>query len=389
MSTTTKPEESQALRLSKNKRPIGRLNKLFCVCSCVVILLSIFIIPASAADNSVSSFLFYDDGSVYMEPGYDYYVINEYKSNSTTYYYLSYHTASEIEDYTVTKINASENLKISMSRKLWYYRFDTAADLFSFLRFNGTTCDTSSLAKRMESDNEYFYVKRSGIIMTNCSSLKTKFTDAGYPCDFTYYAYFNDTNSKQYILCFVTMSDSSSPVAVFSPSVPTYNSETQELTCSDTMYFFYANTLEGAIDFLVEENGHDLTSIKKGTSLGNVTEFVASSCSIVDTATNSVCFPTTRLEDLLGDSVGDSNGDSGSDNDNEHGGSGGSFGDDTSDDGFIKRFREFKSTLESLIDSLPSFFSWLPENFQSQLNGALITFAGLVVAMIVLKAIHG
>ena len=308
-----------------------------------------------------------------MEPGYDYYVINQYNSN----YYLSYHTAEEIESYTVSIYNSS-NLKVSMSRKLWYYMFNSMADLLSFLRFNSSTCDVSSLSTKKDSDNEYFYVKRSGVIMTNCPSLKTKFSDAGYAPDESYYAYFHNTDSKKYVLCFVTVSGVDSPVAVFAKAIPTYDSSTQELRCDSGMYGFWSDTIDGALNFLKNEDGSALTKIDYGMILPNVTSFVASNCDIIDTSSGLVFF---HAKDLDGNDIGDLDINNMNPDDlavKDH-----------LEPGMISRLLGVANDIIQGITAIPILFGWLPSGFSIAINSILVVFVVLLIVLIVLKIIHG
>lgn len=367
-------EKSQELRRNRTRlRPFGYFKKIFCIVACLILVFSLFTIPAFAADSSVSSFLFYADDDVYMEPGYDYYVINQYSGS----YYLSYHTADEIANYTITSHN-STYLKVNMSRKLWYYMFDSMADLLSFLRFNSETCNASSLATRKESANEYFYVQRTGVIMTNCPSLKVKFSDAGYAVDGSYYAYFNNVDAKHYVLCFVTVSNSEYPLAIFVNSIPQYNSSTQVLSSTTPMYIFRADTVEGCLKFFKDEDGSDLLEIAKGTELNNVTSFVASSCDIIDLYTGQVFF---HAKDFDGKEIGNL-----------------TINNLNSEDlhastalsvDMIDSLLAFGDNILASIAAIPHLFDWLPSGFAVAINSILITFGILLVALIALKIIHG
>lgn len=309
-----------------------------------------------------------------MPDGYDSYLVYQYSS----YYCLLYFNDADVSNFSLTAGSTAKLYTTTEYRS--FYKFDTMADLLSWLRFNSSTCDVSALLSDYRTtSNDYLMIKTGGPILTNSSSMKTLLSNAGYAPDESYYAYFHNVDSKHYVLCFVTISGADSPIAVFANNIPAYDSSTKKLTCPNgTMYGFYADTLDDCINFLKNEDGSKLTKIEKGVQLLNVTSFVASSCDIMDTSTGLVYF---HAKDLDGNDIGDMN-----------------VSDLNPDDlavkdhlepGMISRLLGVANDIIQGITAIPLLFGWLPSGFSIAINSILVIFVVLLIVLIVLKIIHG
>ena len=377
MSTMTKPERSQASRLNDFPRPIRRIRKILSFVACLILIFSLFVTPASAADSSVSSFIFYPNTDIYFPPeksNCDSYVVCH---NNSGLFYLIYFNDADVGDSFTAKTYGTSYYEFHFPAGTTYYTFSDAASCFSFLRFGSETCDVESLAT-YTAGSDYIRAKNSGLFFTNSSSLKTNYLDKGPGADESYYAYFNNIDSKQYVLCICTVEGIEDPVAIFTNSIPFFNSYSKTLSCSENMFFFHGNSEEDCINFFKHEDGSGLNKIDKGTSLSNVTAFLASSCNIVDTATGQVCFPSTNLGQIV---------------------EGGMSTDEITADGIHSSDKLSKSMIQDLLDlfdsiveaikSIPSLFDWLPDSFRVAIYSTLITFCVILVVFLVLKIIHG
>lgn len=374
----TKTEKSQESRQNKKRlRPFGRSRKIFSVVACLILIFSLFTIPVSAADNSISSFLFYPNASFYSPDGFDSYVVF---NDMNSAFYIVYFNNSDVGSTVTAKTYGTAYYEFTFPVGSKYYKFNDAASCFSFLRYGSSTCDVSSLATSVDNTNGFVRGVKNGVFLTNSSSMKTKYLTAngGPGFDESYYAYFNNVDSKQFILCFVTVSGLDSPVAIFTNIVPVYNSKTLELNCDGNMFFFYAPTKDDCIQFLKNEDGSALTQISKGKTLSNVTSFVASSCNISDIATGQVYFYSTGLEDELGtnSSSGELNPD-------------GLDGKDKLDLDDIKTLSTVFNDIFEAIKSIPHLFDWLPHGFKAAIDTILVTFGIVLVILVALKIVHG
>lgn len=367
-----KPAKSQGSKSSKI--PVG-LKRSLSVVACLIVIFSLFTLPVSAADNSVSSFLFYPDGEFYSPDGYDSYIVCH---NSNNVFYLIYFNDSEVGDTVTAKNYGTTSYEIYFPLGRVYYKFSDSASCFSFLRFGSETCDVSALTTPVVSENNYIRAKKTGLYFTNSSSMKSVYlTGNGGPgYDDAYYAYFNNVDSKQYILCICTVEGVEDPVAIFTNTIPTYDSSTQELSCGSNMYFFHGRTQEDCLKFFKDEDGSGLYKIARGTMLSNVTSFLASSCNIADIATGQVYFYAGGLEGEL---------DVGSDtlNSDELASS------DRLSKKMIESFLGVFDDVLSAITAIPLLYAWLPASFSAAIYTILAIFVVVLIVLIALKIIHG
>lgn len=341
---------------------MAKSKRLILTILITVVALSFSVLPSFAA---VSSFRFTSTNFRANRDGYDYWAIYQYSN----WYYLAYFNGTDVSNMSLEKWDNTNTHILGLPDGLPYLRFANATKAFTYAAFDTAKCDASGLIDKemsSESNTADWLVKSTGVMMTNCSAFAEMWLDFGLSIDSGYHIYFNNADTKEYVICAVLVDDTNRIKCVISESVPTFDADTNVLTCSSDMYIFDFEDLQAAKDFIMYMDPDVVGGVYNAKSLNNVSKFYYSSYNIIDLNTNAVIHYATDPDGTTQDPIGS-----------------GVLTPENEDD------------LNSFFDSIISFFlgidswfdSWLPENYATPILVGIGTLSGLMILLFAIKVL--